>query len=193
MRRSSGYGRGSVWRAFFDPDAWIGMLLIATVWVVFLAALACAVALVRDTTGHDWYATGKLTLTELMIGIGFDDSIVTEYRDWWGEVQSLTRAELRVNGDARIARRHVLRTARQSAELGACCGLGGAVLCLAVFCRRGGRQTPLSAPEPPARPAEDQAKASSEPERVETREYGKGAGRSGTRRKRRKRNYERWI
>ena len=56
----------------FDPDAWIRVLLLLTFAVVSMSALACAVALVRDTTGRDWYATGKLTVAELLIGFVFD-------------------------------------------------------------------------------------------------------------------------
>ncbi len=193
MRSSSGYGSRTGWRAVFDPDAWIWALLVVTVWVVFLSALACAVALVRDTTGHDWYASGNLTLTELMIGIGFDESALTEYRDWRGEVESLTRDELQYNADAGFARRHVLRTARKAAELGACCGFGGALLCFALFGRQDRRQTLLPVPEPPGRPAEDQAQGSTEPKPAGERDSGGGAGKTGARRKRRKRDYGRWI
>ena len=193
MRRSSGYGERTGWRAVFDSEAWARMLLVATLWVVFLSALACAVALARDTTGHDWYATGKFALTKLTIGIGFDDNALTEYRDWRGEVQSLTRADMLTNGDARVARAHLLRTARKAAELGACCGLGGALLCIGLFGRQERRRIPRPAPEPPVRAAEGQARESVEPSPAMERDTGKGAGKTGERRKRRKRNYERWV
>ena len=157
MRSSGGYGRRTGWRAVFDPDAWSWTLLVVTVWVVFLSALACAVALVRDTTGHDWYAIGKLTLTELMIGIGFDESARTEYRTSRDEVLSLTRAELTYNGNALLARWRVLRTARKAAELGACCGLGGAVLWFWLIVGQNRGQARLPAREPPVRPPESQA------------------------------------
>ena len=193
MRSSSGYGERTGWRAVFDPEAWIAVIVFVTVWVVFHSALACAVALVRDTTEHDWYATGKLIRMELMIGIGFDDSVVTEYRDWWGEVQSLTRAELRVNGDARVARRHVLRTARKGAELGACCGLGGALLSFAVFGRQARRRSPRPAPESRDRAAENHAQGAAGPEPAAERESGKSGERTTKREKPRKRDYGRWI
>jgi len=193
VRSSSGYGNRAGWRAAFDPDAWIALLVVVTVWVVFHSALACAVALARDTTEHDWYATGKLVRTELTIWIGFDDSVVTEYRDWWGEVKSLTRAELRVNGDARVARRHVLCTARKGAELGACCGLGGALLCFAVFGPRVRRQGPHPAPVPPVRRTADRARSSTERESAVERDSGKSGERTRKRRKPRKRDYGRWI
>ena len=176
------------------------MLLVVIVWVVFLSALACAVALVRDTTGHDWYGTGKLFVTQLMIGIGFDDSVETEYRNWRGEVESLTRADLIRNADARVARAHLLRTARKAAELGACCGLGGALMCLAPFGRQGRRRTGrlahepvMSIREPPGYPPDPSAQRPPGPEPAGARDAGKGAGKIVERRKRRKRNYERWI
>ena len=176
------------------------MLLVVTVWVVFLSALACAEALVRDTTGHDWYATGKLGLTKLMIGIGFDGSVLTEYRNWRGEVESLTRADVLVNGDARVARGHLLRTARKAAELGNCCGLGGALLCLAPFGRQGRGRSPrlthesaVLIREPPVHPPDPPAQRPPGPEPAGARDAGKGTEKTGERRKRRKRNYERWI
>ena len=198
----SGYGNRTGWRAVFDLDAWIRALLVVTVGVVLLSALACGVALVRDTTGHDWYATGKLTITELLIGIGFDDSAPTQYRNWRDEVLSLTRDELRNNADALFARRHVLRTARKAAELGACCGFGGALLCLALFRRQDRRPTRHTAPEPAtaaAVPVREPPVRSpdSRTQGAGARDSGKGAGksdvRSTARRTRRKRHYGRWI
>ena len=41
--------------AVFDPEMWIRTLLIAATGVVSMAVLACAIALARDTTGHDWH------------------------------------------------------------------------------------------------------------------------------------------
>ena len=37
-----------------------------------MAALLPCMALVRDTTAHDWYAARKLTLTQFLVGVGFD-------------------------------------------------------------------------------------------------------------------------
>lgn len=216
MRRASGYGSRSGWRAVFDLDAWIRALLVLTFAVASMSALACGVALVRDTTGHDWYATGKLTFAELPIGFLFDDSAPTEYRNWRGEVLSVTREELRNNADAQFARRHVLRTARKAAELGACCGFGGALLCLALFRRqdRGRPQHAVREPvsgqpvrtqraptaparEPPVPPADSETRRPGGAEPPAGPDSGKRAGKSGDtpkeRPSRRKRNYGRWI
>lgn len=216
MKSASGYGNRTGWSAVFDLDTWIRALLVVTGGVVTMSALACAVALVRDTRAHDWYASGTLTFTELLIGIGLDDSAPTEYRNWRGEVLSLTREELRNNADAQFARRHVLRTARKSAELGACCGFGGAVLCLVLFRRQDRRwpqravREPVSgqpaptqpvpsalAREPPVRSPVSETRRVLEAEPARQDDSEKGAGNSGGRSKdppsRSRRNYGRWI
>ncbi|MDE0030319.1 MAG: hypothetical protein OXU42_13070 [Deltaproteobacteria bacterium] len=119
--------------AVFDPGTWGWALLAAAVGVALMSALACAVALAWSTTGHDWYATGKLTLAELLTGLGFDDRTPVEYRTRAGSMVTLTRDGLMYNGEALLARDHVLQTAAKAARFGAWCGLGGALLCLALF------------------------------------------------------------
>ena len=114
-----------------DPGRWIRALLAAAL----MWALALAVALARDTTEHDWHAAGKLTLTELLTGLGFDDRTPVEYRTRDGAVVTLTRDGLMYNGEALLARDHLLRTAGKAAGLGAWYGLGGALLGLALFRR----------------------------------------------------------
>ncbi|MCY4480335.1 MAG: hypothetical protein OXB97_10605, partial [Rhodospirillales bacterium] len=41
------------------------------VCTVAMPVLLTGLALVRDTTGHDWYAARKLTATQAMLAIGF--------------------------------------------------------------------------------------------------------------------------
>lgn len=144
-----GYRNG--WMAILDPGRWVRALLAAAL----MWALAFAVALERDTTRHDWYAAGKLTLTELLTGLGFDDRAPVEYRTRDSAVVTLTRDGLMYNGDALLARDHLLRTAAKAAGLGAWCGLGGALLCLALFRRpedEGGFRPAATGPEHPRRP-----------------------------------------
>ena len=134
-----------------DPGRWVRALLAAAL----MWALAFAVALARDATEHDWYATGKLTLTEFLTGLGFDDRAPVEYRKRDGAVVTLTRDGLMYNGEALLARDHLLRTAGKAAGLGAWCGLGGALLCLALFRRpedEGGFRPAATRPEHSQRP-----------------------------------------
>ena len=131
--------------AILDPGMWVRALLAAAL----MWTLAFAVALARDATEHDWYATGKLTLTEFLTGLGFDDRAPVEYRRSDGAVVTLTRDGLMYNGNALVARDHLLRTAANAAGLGAWCGLGGALLCLALFRRpEDERQYHRAAPGP---------------------------------------------
>ena len=131
LRNRASHGRSAGWMAIFDPGAWLRALLAAAL----MWALACTVTLTSDTTGHDWYAAGKLTLTEILTGLGFDDRATVEYRTSDGSVVTLTRDGLMYNGNALVARDYLLRTAAKAAELGAWFGLGGALLCLALFRR----------------------------------------------------------
>ena len=131
MGSRENHGRHSGWMAILDPRTWARALLAAALmWI-----LVCAVALAWNTTGHDWYATGKLTLTELLTSLGFDDRAPVEYRTRDGAAVTLTRDGLMYNGEALLARDHLLRTAGKAARFGAWFGLGGALLFLALFRR----------------------------------------------------------
>ncbi|MDE0333074.1 MAG: hypothetical protein OXL41_14545 [Nitrospinae bacterium] len=124
------------WRAVLDPGAWLRSLLLTAVFVVFLSALACAVGLASDTTGHDWSATSKLFGAEILLALGFDARTPVRYRTRDGKDVTLTRGDLWFSGEALVARKHLLRTAKRAAWLGAWCGLGAALMCLALIRRK---------------------------------------------------------
>ncbi len=134
------------WRILLDPGMWFRSLFLAAVFVVSLSALACVVGLARDTTGHDWHASGKLYVAEILLTLHFDPRAPVRYRTRKGAEVTLPRGELLFNGEALLARDRLLHTAKRSAELGAWCGLGGALICLVlVWCyeaERGDRRTP---------------------------------------------------
>ena len=176
--------RRTGWRTVLDPGAWIRTLLLTAVFVVSMGALACTVGLARDTTDHDWHATYKLYRAEILLGLYFDPRAPVTYRTRKGEEVTLARGDLIFSGEALLARDHLLRTGKRSAELGAWCGLAGALLCLILLglqrVERGGR------PESPAPP-------------VKPRPAGKGRGKAAPNRadsptpERGERGYERWI
>ena len=115
-----------------------------------MAILACAVALARDTTGHDWCAAVRITTADLLIAVGFDEDAPVEYRRTDGSVETVSRFDLTVTLEALWAREDILATAWDGATLGALSGLGGALLCLAqIWGRRDERRT--------RRPAYEQA------------------------------------
>ena len=134
------------WRAVLDPGAWFRSLLLTAFFVVSMSALACVVGLVRDTTGHDWHATGKLFLAEILLALNFDPRAQVKYWTRKGAEVTISRGDLAFSGEALLARDHLLRTAKQAAELGAWCGIGGALLCLVLLRlqedERGERRTP---------------------------------------------------
>jgi len=155
------------WRSVFDPGLWRQGLVAATAGAVSMALLACAVALVRDTTGHDWYAAYRITVADAAIGVGFDEDERVEYRNADGEVESVSRFRLTHRLEAGWARERILEAAWNGAALGALSGFGGALLCLALVWRsmedRRGRR-PANEPAPDRR-GEAQDRLTSPPER----------------------------
>ena len=101
-------------------------ILSGVAGAVLMAILLPGLALVRDTTGHDWYAAGKLIVTEAMIAAGFDPSVPTEYRASDGSIRRVTRRRFAYTVEAWQARSHILSTIKDNALLGA--GFAGAVL-----------------------------------------------------------------
>ena len=120
------------WRAVLNPGAWLRSLLLAAVFVVFLSALACVVGLASDTTGHDWGATSKLFGAEILLALNFDPRVPVRYRTREGKEVTIARGDLIFNGEALLARDHLLRTAKRAAWIGAWCGLGAALMCLVL-------------------------------------------------------------
>jgi len=120
-------------------------ILLGLAGAASIAILLPGIALLRDTTGHDWYAAGKLVVTETMIAVGFDPSALTEYRAADGSIRSVTRFRLAHTVEAWIARSRILSTIADNALLGAGAGFGGAVL-LAILSTvtRGGRHERMS-------------------------------------------------
>ena len=87
-----------------------------------MAILACAIVLARETTGHDWYAAAKLTVVDMMIGVGFDEDAPVEFRNADGVVEMVSRYGLTVTFEARWAREDILEAAWEGATLGGSAG-----------------------------------------------------------------------
>ena len=89
-------------------------------------------ALLRDTTGHDWYAAGKLTLAETLIVSGFDRGKQLQFRTRGGETETLTRLGMMFQGEALVARSRIVSTAFRHAVLAIPAGAVLAVFLVAV-------------------------------------------------------------
>ena len=63
-----------------DTDKWLVPLVAAGICAAGMAVLVAGIALALGTTGHDWYAAWKLTLVEAMLGVGFSDYGLVDYR-----------------------------------------------------------------------------------------------------------------
>ena len=120
------------------------------VCAVAMPLLLTGLALVRDTTGHDWYAARKLTLTQAMLGAGFDRYAATEYNMASGHTLPMARAVLAELNGPREARARILTTIADHAGLGAVAGIGCAVTLL-IWLRSGARRARLAAMRKPAR------------------------------------------
>ena len=55
-------------------------VLFVAAGAVAMAMLLPCLALVRDTTAHEWYAARKLTVVQVMLGVGFDPYKAMVYR-----------------------------------------------------------------------------------------------------------------
>ena len=191
-------------------------LLLTAVFVIFLSALACVVGLASDTTGHDWYATGKLFGAEILLALNFDPRAPVRYRTREGKEVTIARGDLIFNGEALLARAHLLRTAQRAAWIGAWCGLGAALMCLMLIrCLEnelGERRTPQKPPRtrpdpgsptpvaaapvraPAERPPGPDASQPRKQEPAATDRRDTAPGREDTPGPaRRERDYERWI
>ncbi len=109
---------------------WTAVRAVATSMAV-MAVLVTVIAFVIETTVHDWYATGKVTLVEAMIATGFDQSAWTEY--WTADGRTVRRSRYGLTtGEAWVVRHRLLSMAVDRAVLGAITGLVVGVLWLRV-------------------------------------------------------------
>ena len=108
--------------AVFDPRFWFQVVLSAGVGAFLMAVVLPGLALVRDTTGHDWYAAGKVTAAQTVIASGFDRDAPIQYRSRDGETETLTRYSMTFKGEALWARSRIVSTALRHAVLGIAAG-----------------------------------------------------------------------
>ena len=117
-----------------DTDKWLLPLVAAGIFAAGMAVLVGGIALALGTTGHDWYATWKLTLVDVMLAFGFSDYGAVEYRTAAGETITVARYRLAYGMyEPWSARRQILSLAGDRAVLGACTGLALSAMWLAVL------------------------------------------------------------
>ncbi len=130
------------------PRPWTAVRAVATT-AAMMTVLVTAIAFVLETTVHDWYATGKVTLVEAMIATGFDPAAWTEYWTADGRTVRQSRYGLTI-GEAWVVRHRLLSMVADRAFLGAITGLVVGVLWLrapkAARPSRPGRSSALAQP-----------------------------------------------
>ena len=94
----------------------------AGVGAFLMAVMLPGLALLRDTTGHDWYAAGKVTAAQTVIASGFDRDAPMQYRTREGETETLTRYRMTFKAEALWARSRIVATALRHAILGIAAG-----------------------------------------------------------------------
>ena len=100
---------------------WTAVRAVAAT-AAMMTVLVTTIAFVLETTFHDWYATGKVTLVEAMIATGFDPAAWTEY--WTADGRTVRRSRYGLTiSEAWVVRRRLLLMAADRALLGACTGL----------------------------------------------------------------------
>ena len=128
------------------------MVVFAAMGAVAMATLPPCVALLRDTTAHDWYAARKLTLTEFLIAVGFNRYEPIDYRLPDGRVVTFTRDGVATYWPAARAREHIFAVIGGNALMGACAGLGGTVLLMVCAAAGRSRRKRAGAPAAAVRP-----------------------------------------
>ena len=108
-------------------------VLFVAAGAVAMAVLLPCLVLVRDTTAHDWYAARKLTVAQVLHGVGFDPYKAMVCRTADGASMRIHRFAFVVYGEPIRARAHILTTAGDQAVLGAIAGAIGAAICVVVF------------------------------------------------------------
>ena len=130
------------------------MVRLGLLGVAAMTLAVPVILLVRGTTGHDWYAAGKLTAVEIALAVGFSEYTPVAYRWKEGDTMNISRAVFPEFGPPVRARQHILATIGDGVMLGA--GVGGTVFCLMLLGaaghgRRGRTGTALEPVEYPSR------------------------------------------
>ena len=130
------------------------MVRLGLLGVAAMTLAVPGILLARGTTGHDWYAAGKLTAVEIALAIGFSEYTPVAYRWKEGDTMKMSRAVFPEFGPPVRARQRILAAIGDGVVLGA--GVGGTVFCLMLLGaaghgRRGRTGTALEPVEYPHR------------------------------------------
>ena len=107
------------------------MVLLGLLGVAAATLAVPCILLARGTTGHDWYAAGKLAAVEVALAFGADEYDPVAYRWADGDTWKISRTAFVEFGPPLEARRRILATVGDGVMLGA--GVGGTVFFLMLL------------------------------------------------------------
>ena len=105
-----------------DFDRLRRALVLGALGAVAIALLLPALAALRYTDAHDWYAARKVSVAEALIFVGFDGHAATDYRLADGRAVRWLRDGVATYPPARESRHLILTVIGDNAVLGACAG-----------------------------------------------------------------------
>ena len=114
------------------------MVRLGLLGVAAMTLAVPGILLARGTTGHDWYAAGKLTAVEIALAVGFSEYTPVAYRWKEGDTMKISRAVFVDFRSPVRARQRILAEIGDGVLLGA--GVGGTVFCLMLLGAAGHRR-----------------------------------------------------
>jgi len=105
-----------------DLDRLRRSLVLGTLAAAAMALLLPALALLRYTDAHDWYAARKVSVAQALIAVGFDERAPTKYRLADGRTVTWLREGMATYPAARESRSLILTVIGDNILLGACAG-----------------------------------------------------------------------
>ena len=105
-----------------DFDRLRRALVLGAFGAVAMALVLPALAALRYTDAHDWYAARKVSMAEALMFVGFDEHAATDYRLADGRAVRWLRDGVATYPPARESRSLILAVVGDNAVLGACAG-----------------------------------------------------------------------
>ena len=105
-----------------DLDRLRRSLVLGALGAAAMALLLPALAALRYTDAHDWYAARKVSVAQALIAVGFDERASTKYRLADGRTVTWLREGVATYPAARESRSHILAVIGDNILLGACAG-----------------------------------------------------------------------
>jgi len=105
-----------------DLDRLRRALVLGALGAAAMALLLPALAMLRYTDAHDWYAARKVSVAQALIAVGFDERTSTKFRLSDGRTVTWLREGVATYPAALRSRSHILSVIVDNILLGTCAG-----------------------------------------------------------------------